>query len=101
MELYHVTLQMKEKMIKENGVDPKFAHGKMTVTWWVDRERLFWALAHVSAKYGIPVDGLVIFSVESSDWQMVGWARKGIYYCYELIHADMIHTWRDIVKPEL
>ena len=101
MELYHVTTDIRKESIRFSGVDPTKATGKMQASWWVTEDQVVWAMAHVSAKWGVSVDHLVIFSCESDDWLFVRWVRPGVFYTVRPIIPDMIWDWKDFVKPEV
>lgn len=56
--VYHVTPGFNHAGIISVGVDPDRSRGKRLLSWWVSRDRLEWALAHVSAKYAVSVGAL-------------------------------------------
>lgn len=67
--LFHVTPDFNTALILKGGVDPLFSRCKENVIWLVERERITWALAHVSDRWKTPVSCIVVFelSVPISD----------------------------------
>jgi len=100
-ELFHVTLDIKLQSIKHHGVDPKYATGKMIASWWVAENRVVWALAHVSAKWEMSVDRLVVLSIHQSGGVFFRWSQPDTWYARGVIHPEFIWGWERFVKPEV
>lgn len=62
-KLFHVSPQANLSSILEHGVLPSYSQGKRAVSWFVDRNRLPWAIAHVSDRREISVHGLMVYTV--------------------------------------
>jgi len=87
LALFHVTPRFNQPGIIATGVDPERSRGKRPLSWWVERERLEWAMMHVSAKYAISVGGL---------W--VAEARVPSYICRRT-KMNAVFTIGVIVRP--
>jgi len=77
--LYHVTPQWNTASIREIGVAPLFSQGRRAWTYWVDENRLIWALAHVSSKRGIPVSQLVVVVANHPEDELIRTCFTGVY----------------------
>jgi len=76
--LYHVTPAWNTTSIQQIGVAPTFSRGRRFWSYWVDEERLLWALAHVSNCHCIAVSELAIFSVDFKQ-RFIRTGLKGVY----------------------
>jgi len=102
MDLYHVTPNTTRDSITRQGVEPIYSRGKMRVSWWVDRSRLMWALAHVSAKHQVSVDKLDIWV--TTDKQIKNRHRsawQGVFYTpCRTIPSHHYSATREIETPD-
>lgn len=80
MILYHVTPSENNELIGRQGIDPTRSQGKRKVSWWVDIDRLGWAIAHCSARHHTAVDELSIWTMDESEVGSVKRTRlPGVY----------------------
>jgi len=61
--LYHVSPSFNTALILDQGVLPERSRGKEQVFWCVDLARITWALAHVSERWKVSVNNLVVFEM--------------------------------------
>jgi hypothetical protein len=66
---WHVTPMRNLYSILERGVDPSYAKSNRALIWFVEWKGLLWALAHVSARYGVPVNQLVAIRIQVREGQ--------------------------------
>lgn len=66
--LYHVSPGSNLDGILRVGVDPSKSRGAREVSWWVARERVEWALVHVSARYSVSTGGLWVFEARVPEY---------------------------------
>jgi len=79
--LYHVTTPDGARGITKVGyVNPYLAQGRRKASYWVDEDRLVWALAHVSALHGVPVNMLVIVVANHMEDMLFRTALPGVFY---------------------
>lgn len=77
--LFHVSPIINLKSILDQGVRPEYSRGKQRVSWYCDEPRLLWALAHISARYSVPVDRLVIFALDADVETFAKTRWQGVY----------------------
>lgn len=99
--LYHITLETNLFDISNNGVDPHKATGKMPVSWWVDIENIVWALAHVSARWGTPVDKLIVCQAVFDEARVTKWMLRGVYHTSQLVIPSTFWGYETFLKPEV
>lgn len=99
--LYHVTRETVLYDISQNGIDPHKATGKMPVTWWVDIENVVWALAHVSARWGVAVDQLIVCQHTFTKEPLTKWMLRGVYYTSAVVHTETFWGYEKFLKPEV
>lgn len=79
--LYHVSLASNHASIDRAGVDGIFARGAKKASWWVDYSRVHWALAHCSAKHGVSVNQLEVWSAPKSRFpRLMRFRYPGMYF---------------------
>lgn len=84
MLLYHVTTAQAAKSIRSIGVSPVFSQGKQKRSWYVNEKRLMWAIAHTSARHGVPTCGLVVITVDVCARNVRRWSLDGVFYSKEI-----------------
>lgn len=87
MKLYHVTPA--ENIVNRFSfkVDPAFSKGKIQRSWWVDADRLNWALAHCSARHQVDVRKLeiVMINADVDVWKFKRTRWPGVYTTDEIM----------------
>lgn len=78
MRVYHVTPVSNIKSIFELGINPIFAKGENKRCWYVGEDRVLWAIVHVSAKFELSVDRLMVYCCEVRSHELRKF-RKDIY----------------------
>jgi len=77
--LYHVTTRDRAAKIRGLGVLNTMSEGKRAWSYWVDEERLTWALAHVSVRRDVPVSALVIVVANHPEDELIRTGRSGVF----------------------
>lgn len=78
--LYHVTPDFNTASILDHGVLPQHSRGARQVSWVCNDDGLLWSIAHISARYRVPVNCLTVFMLKppvritQTKWQ-------GIFTC--------------------
>jgi len=101
MKLYHATRENVIGAIWSEGVDPHASTGQLKVSWWVDYETVIWAIAHVSARWAIPVDKVVIVEADILPSALSKWARPGIYMCRMRVPVGAVWGYEKFIQPEV
>lgn len=98
MNLYHVTPDYNLDSINLTGIDPGHSKGKMRCSWWVMPLMVDWAIIHVSSKYHVSTDHLLILGhelpVAYGQYDMSGFIvfRSGVYRCTKIVSLFTIET---------
>lgn len=100
MKLFHVTNDQNVKSIAQRGVLPELAAARNKRSWWVDRESVLWALAHISARDRVPVSRLVVCEAHIPASYYTRWMIPGLYYVRIKIEAEIIWGYEAFVTPE-
>jgi hypothetical protein len=90
--VFHVTPIGNVNGIEVMGVDPRQSRGLAPVSWWVELPRLAWAIAHVSFKWGVQTDDLVIYTVTSPADQFLHTRWQLVYMTRFAIRPDMRYS---------
>jgi len=61
--LFHATPYWNFTPILKTGVDPKMSRGQLPVSWWVDAERVGWAVKHVAVRYCCDIREVIVFEI--------------------------------------
>jgi len=77
--LYHVTPKGNENGILLDGVLPSKSRGLREWSYWVEEERLTWALAHVSLREEVAVSKLVIFVATVDGEDLIKTHLRGVW----------------------
>lgn len=100
MKLFHVTNDNNVQNIALQGVLPELAVSGKKRSWWVDRESVLWALAHISARDRISVSRLIVIEAHIPSNFYTRWATPGLYYVRIKIQAEVIWGYEAFVTPE-
>lgn len=79
IEVFHVSPKENLTSILNKGVLPQLSRGREKVSWWVTREKMAWALAHVSARHSVAVDSLDVFPAFVNVEMLMKTAWEGVY----------------------
>ena len=60
--LYHVTPAPNVNNIMRVGINPALSKGKLTVSWYVNKSGITWAIAHTSLRHDLSVASLVFLT---------------------------------------
>jgi hypothetical protein len=99
--LFHVTRNGLAASIWAEGVSPKYATGKMAVAWWVVDEMVVWALSHVSARWSVSVDRLIVVEADISASLIHRWSMPGVYHVGVPVMVGSLWGYEKWVKPEI
>lgn len=91
MRLYHVSPIENLESIQELGIEPCHSTGKKRVSWWVEESNLAWALAHVSKVHGVSTGDMVLFYIDTTDYQHLRFVRHPtphVYLCRSTVHCS-------------
>lgn len=100
MKLYHVTREQVLHSITKQGIRPAMSTGEMQVSWYVDEERVVWALAHVSARWSVSVDHLYVLEVDVPPQQVYRWMGGNVYYARRILNHVFVWGYEKFLKPE-
>lgn len=78
-KLLHVTPILNIDSIEALGLRPDYAEGRRHVIWMCDRERLPWALAHISIRRALPVRDLMVCTLALHEEELIKTRWKGVY----------------------
>lgn len=84
MVVYHVTPEDNVYLITQNGIDPKYARGKMKASWFVSKHNIEWAIIHTSVGHHEPIESLVVCAVQVMGKDMYRFNRPGFYYTFNI-----------------
>lgn len=100
MKLFHVTLGENLDGIHKYGVLPALSTGRKPRTWWIDRESVIWGIAHISARYRVPVTKLAVCEAQIPSNFYHRWITPGVYYVRVVIHPEVYWGYEAFVLPE-
>ena len=85
-DFYHVTSAWAlESIIHSKGIDPNRAEGKRKMAWYVKREGVSWAIAHVLYRHALYLSHVVVLRVHCTERYMhqlnyhLLWATKRVH----------------------
>lgn len=78
--MYHVTLNKNDMSITRQGINPEFAQGKRKASYWVTRDALHWAIAHVANRHNARVSDLRVYYAAMPEIDLLGTPWQGVYY---------------------
>lgn len=90
--LYHVSPARNLDAILSQGIDPSHSRGKQARSWWVERDRLEWALAHVSARTSTSVGGLWVFEAKIPVYLCMRTKFLFVFTLGVVVRADDYHN---------
>lgn len=99
--LFHVTREGLADNIWREGVSWRYATGKLPVSWWSDRENVVWSLAHVSQRWSVSVDRLVVVEAEIAPELVHRWSTPGLYYVRVIVRVAKLWGYEHFLKPEI
>lgn len=106
---YHVTsIRALHQILASTGIDPNRATGRRKWAWYVQRERVSWAIAHVMHKHGLILPEVVVCKVRSNRKVMRHTHLEGFFSCtrvympvsYESAAEWLMKEERQIAKIE-
>jgi hypothetical protein len=62
MVLYHVTPDVNEMPIMAFGIRPDLCKGKTQSSWYVSKQGIIWAIAHVSLRHNVTPHNIVVMA---------------------------------------
>lgn len=91
-ELFHATPYWNFANILKVGIDPKFSRGELPVSWYVDHERVGWAIQHVSKRYNCDVREVIVFEITEQPKALFFIAPMiGVYRTARIIRPSAIY----------
>lgn len=89
--LYHISPSINDERIDAEGLDPSQSKTRALRVYAVEYDLLPWALAHVSARHGVPVSLLSMWSVpfDQSIWKR--WRGK-VWYSVQVLYGEKLTT---------
>lgn len=85
--VFHVSPDYNTGSILENGVQPSRSRGKEKASWYVVRERIEWALVHVSDRWKVPVSCIAVFEVHAPVETLARTGHYGVYKARQSLKA--------------
>lgn len=86
VRLFHITPKYNMTAILKEGVRPDKSRGKLPQSWFVDDEHIIWALAHVSARWSVSVDNLIVCFIDAPMQSFYKTRFLGVYVAKERLH---------------
>jgi len=78
--LFHISPAENHASIEKMGIEPYYSKGARKVSWYVDVDRLLWAMAHCSARHGVSVDKLNVYAIPSASVRKLSRSRwQGVF----------------------
>jgi hypothetical protein len=91
MILYHVSPERNTANIQAHGVDPTLSEGARQVSWWVAREKLTWAIAHVSARHDLSARHIDVHTANIKAFGQVSrFATRGVFTSKCVVRPDRV-----------
>jgi len=87
LTVYHVSPDFNAASILAQGVLPSMSRGKEKVSWFVVRDNLTWALAHVSDRYRVPVACIAVFEIHAPVEALIRSGHSGVYKARQSLKA--------------
>jgi len=81
---YHVTPTFNVRLIEQNGINPEYSTGKLKASWYVAKHGILWAIAHCSARHGIPTGELSVATVMLPRNAIKRSAFPKMFYVYDM-----------------
>lgn len=79
--VFHITsYEAMVKILDQGAIEPKASQGRRAVAWYVNRNLIPWAIAHVAQRHDLKIDQIVIMYVKA-DWDMMMKSSKNGVYC--------------------
>jgi len=98
--LYHITLARNANSILEFGVNLEWSRGLVPVSYWVDEDRVPWALAHVSQRKRVPVNELVIAVCSHDEAELIRTRLSGVFIRRVTVYPTVIRAAAEMFPPE-
>lgn len=88
--VYHWTHRKNLRGIAGEGLNPKYATGKIKLVWACEPDRIGWALLHVCERHGWNPDDMILLRVQTGcmTWRRSAW--QSVYNCASLVPPDML-----------
>ena len=78
---YHVTTyDVAKHIIDEGAINPAFSQGKNTVSWYVAKSKVTWAMAHVCQRHSCQIEDLAILTIKVSRDDLKRSNKPGVYW---------------------
>lgn len=71
------------------GIEPAlFSRGKQKTSWYVDADRVMWALVHCSRRHGVTLDELDVWIIPIADFAKLSRTNmRGVFQSPCVIHT--------------
>jgi len=86
--VYHVSPSVLLPTIDHHGIDPAYANGALKVMYFVEKQALLWAIAHVSAMKSISVDHLTIHVCSVWKGLLACTKSKHVFTCRFVLNSN-------------
>jgi hypothetical protein len=83
--VYHVTEARNLRDIRNHGVLPEFATGKLKASWWISAGRVVWAIAHVCNRHRVTPDQVIILPAQIDICLLKATCYDGVFYMREKV----------------
>ena len=87
LTVFHVSPDFNIGNILKRGILPSMSRGKEQVSWYVVRDRIEWALAHVSDRWKVPVSCIAVFEVHAPVEALARTGHSGVYKARQSLKA--------------
>lgn len=95
MIVFHATPKYNSSSIARAGVLAACSRGRERCSWWVSRERVAWAVEHVSLRHNVCTRDIAVFSANIMSDSLVRSGKPGVFKCFTAsVHASEIAPYR-------
>lgn len=99
--LYHVTHADNLKgILQGTGIDPEFSKGRTARCYYVDRERIPWAIAHVCNRHKCFPEHVVILRIRAVARDFINVVNRHIYWTQKIYRPYAVDGAHAFLKQD-
>lgn len=95
--LYHVTsYERAVRILDSGGIDPKFSQGRNKTCWYVTKQHVPWAIAHIAHRHQLQLADISILFVRCDTSKLLKTSKGGVYcssHVLRPIQMDSAEMW--------
>ena len=100
MKLYHATPKSNLDSIRQHGLDPSRANGKVKGVWLHTQSKQSWAILHTMKRHACGIDDVVLLEVNLSR-AALSRRWRGLWTCAEKIHEFTVIEASEIAESPI